>query len=219
LLLAVVAWLSAAVMTALDRAHFEPYFGDAHPVVVVTVVLLLGLAAVTHLGSRGWFVNRADAPGPHGRFGAALIATLLAALMITIDAIAVPFSADINVPVPQALLFYPVMALVVEVVFHLVPLTLLLVVVERLATHLAEQRRVWASVLAVALLEPVFQVSFAADAPLWMAVYLPLHLYVFNVVQLWLFKRHDFFTMLAFRLIYYLHWHILWGHLRLQLLF
>jgi hypothetical protein len=31
--------------------------------------------------------------------------------------------------------------------------------------------------------------------------------------------RYGFLSMYAFRLVYYLHWHIVWGYLRLQLLF
>jgi hypothetical protein len=42
---------------------------------------------------------------------------------------------------------------------------------------------------------------------------------VINLVQLTLFRRYDFLTMYAFRLVYYLVWHVAWGHLRLQVLF
>lgn len=219
LVLAAFAWVASVVMAASDPARFEPYFGDAHPVAVLAVVASLGLAAVLCLGARGWSVIRADATSRQGWLRAVAIATAFAAAMVVMDAIAVPFSADINVPVPGALLFYPVMAFVVEVIFHLVPLALSLFVVARLGPNLVESRRVWASVLVVALLEPIFQVALAANLPRWMNIYLPVHLFAFSLVQLWLFRRHDLLTMIAFRLVYYLLWHIVWGHLRLQLLF
>ena len=34
-----------------------------------------------------------------------------------------------------------------------------------------------------------------------------------------LFQRYDFMAMHAFRLVYYLTWHIVWGYARLKLLF
>ena len=40
-----------------------------------------------------------------------------------------------------------------------------------------------------------------------------------QLAQLLIFKKYDFNSMYAFRLVYYLFWHIGWGHLRLRLLF
>lgn len=45
------------------------------------------------------------------------------------------------------------------------------------------------------------------------------HLLVIDLVALALFRRHDLATLYAFRAFYYLHWHIVWGYLRLQILF
>jgi hypothetical protein len=53
----------------------------------------------------------------------------------------------------------------------------------------------------------------------WAAAYVFLNVWVINMVQLALFKRYDFVSMYAFRLMYYLLWHIAWGHARLGLLF
>jgi hypothetical protein len=46
-----------------------------------------------------------------------------------------------------------------------------------------------------------------------------LQIYVINLQQLRIFRRFDFTSMYAFRLLYYLFWHILWGNLRLVVLF
>ena len=46
-----------------------------------------------------------------------------------------------------------------------------------------------------------------------------LHLFVFGMIQLSLFKRYGFVAMYTCRLAYYAVWHIIWGYLRLQLLF
>ncbi len=82
----------------------------------------------------------------------------------------------------------------------------------------------WVSLYAlavVALLEPLFQLGApsAAALPSWGTFYLGVHLLVFNGLQLWIFRRYDFLSMYAFRLVYYAWWHIAWGHVRLELLF
>ena len=187
--------------------------------VVVTATVLLGALALAQL-TRNEVVP--GAPSSAGLLRAAAIASLLAALTIAIDAITVPFSAGINVRFPKSLLFYPVMAMVVEVLFHLLPLALLSAPFGRRFRGggvRAKRRSLWACVVLVALVEPIFQISLAGDAPSWLRVYLAAHLFVFNVGQLWLFVRHGFLTMVVFRLVYYLHWHVLWGHARLELLF
>jgi hypothetical protein len=55
--------------------------------------------------------------------------------------------------------------------------------------------------------------------PLYINVYMWIHLFVFNFLQMLVFKRYDFLKMYMFRLVYYLLWHIVWGSVRLGLLF
>jgi hypothetical protein len=112
------------------------------------------------------------------------------------------------------------MAVTAELAFHAVPLALLCSVVERArSTGSSRPRRLWACVAFVALIEPTFQIVLAGPIPGWLTAYLAAHLFAFSVAELWLFVGHDFVTMLAFRLIYYLCWHVIWGHARLELLF
>ena len=49
-------------------------------------------------------------------------------------------------------------------------------------------------------------------------LYVSLHIFLINLIQLWLFKRYDFVSMYTFRLVYYLIWHIGWGWVRLEVL-
>ncbi|MEZ4444025.1 MAG: hypothetical protein R3B72_33440 [Polyangiaceae bacterium] len=200
-------------MTIVDRAAFAPYFDGLHPLLAVTIVVGAGALALARLERVDLVLLRHPLRGMRLAVGAAL---LFAVPTIGLDAATVPFSAAINVRFPASLLFYPVMAVVVEILFHAVPLALL---APLLRPGEARSRRLWACVILVALLEPAFQVALAGPIPGWLSAYLALHLFAFSVVQLWLFIRHDFVTMLVFRLSYYLCWHILWGHLRIQLLF
>lgn len=43
-----------------------------------------------------------------------------------------------------------------------------------------------------------------------------LHVFLINLSQLMIFKRYDLYS---FRLVYYIFWHIVWGYMRLKLLF
>jgi hypothetical protein len=206
-------------MTLWDPAPFVPFFGPLPAPAVLGGLLVAGYPALAVLRSSAGLAFIGASALRRRIAHAAGIATVLALGMITVDVAAVPFGADINVPLPKALLFYPIMAVVVELAFHAIPLSLLWALVGRNAEEDAKRRRLFVSFGLVALLEPAFQLAWAGELPPWMTVLLAGHLFVFNVAQLWLFRRHGFFTMLGMRLVYYLWWHILWGALRLTLLF
>jgi hypothetical protein len=108
----------------------------------------------------------------------------------------------------------------VEVLFHLVPLTLLVLLLRAVLGVYEHPAGVWGSLAVVSLIEPVYQIRLIAGDggyPSWLLVYLGIHLTAFNLMQLGLFRRYDFLSMYGARLVYYLIWHIVWGHLRLQL--
>ncbi|HSR42769.1 MAG TPA: hypothetical protein VLL48_11370 [Longimicrobiales bacterium] len=181
---------------------------------------VVGWLSLHALVTRGGFRIRSEEEGGRGLLRAALLATLLAGAVALFD-LQVVFPRGINVPFPRSLLFYPAIALVAEVAFHALPLALLL-----LGVVLVGGARRWEGVVlyalaVVALLEPLFQLGFpsAAALPAWGRIYLGVHLLVFNGLQLWIFRRHDFLSMYAFRLVYYGWWHVAWGHARLELLF
>jgi len=58
------------------------------------------------------------------------------------------------------------------------------------------------------------------SSSVWATTYVGLHLAVFNLLALVLFRRVDFMAAHLFRLAYYLIWiwHVLWGVARLELL-
>ena len=51
------------------------------------------------------------------------------------------------------------------------------------------------------------------------SAYVGVFVFVFTVVELYVFRRYDFMSMYAFRLVFYMWWHITWGYLRLRWLF
>ncbi|MDH5615437.1 MAG: hypothetical protein OEY62_02735, partial [Acidimicrobiia bacterium] len=132
------------------------------------------------------------------------------------------FPEDINVAWPRALLFYPAMGFVAEVVFHLIPLSLFSPLVRMLTNWDKGQRSyIIVSIAAVALAEAAFQVftGGSGDRNRWLSAYLGLHLLGFGGAQLAVLRKRGFASMALMRLVYYAIWHILWGRLRLTLLF
>lgn len=54
-------------------------------------------------------------------------------------------------------------------------------------------------------------VGSSGDGLVALELFVAVHVFLITVVELWLLKRYDFATMFAFRLLYYLYWHIGWG--------
>lgn len=196
---------------------FQRYLGRIHPLIVLTGLFLIGLALFSLLMKAGDFaVYRI---GEYtGILVAAGLAVPLAAVAIFVDT-KVPFPQDMNVAFPTSIFFYPAIGYVVELAFHLVPFSLIYLLLGRLFNGADGNWIVWVSILGAAVIEPIFQVVYATGESRGVVVFVGVHLLVINLVQLILFARYDFYSMYAFRLSYYLFWHILWGYARLRILF
>ena len=120
-----------------------------------------------------------------------------------------------NVPTPDALLFYPAIGLLVEVCLHAVPLAVLVALFAR--SGIKNDRTFWLMAIAVATLEAGFQLGAATTLPT--AAFSGIQLLTFGLVQLYVFRRFGFMSMYTFRLAYYFMWHIVWGAVRLHWLF
>lgn len=218
----VLAALSLATLGGtllLARAHaalFAPYFGALPPLLAAAIVV--GAGAVAHLALRGQGFSLFRARASRRGVPIGVLAALPFGLAIIVADVVFRFPEDLNVPPPEALLFYPVIGYVAEVVFHVVPLAIALTLGARVL-RARSPRFVTGCLLVVALVEPTFQVSFDADPYSWRAAYVGLHVLGFSLVQLWLYRRFDFVSMYAMRLSYYACWHLAWGVARLELLF
>lgn len=219
--LAVVSVVAVGLTALLSRSHaarFEAFFGPVDPVVAVAVVGAAGVLSLSVLQARGWFAIVATPFDLRGFAVSAVLATLFAAPAIIAD-FAIRFPEDTHVGPPAALAFYPAVGYIAEIVFHVVPLTVLLVAVSALLDDTADARVVWPVIVVVAVLEPTFQVFFMDRPRSWAGAFVWLHLTALNLAQLALFRRYDFASMYAFRLVYYLWWHIVWGVVRRHVLF
>ncbi len=210
--------LSVGGGTRLDD-DFRRFFGPIPPVVAVVVALLTGLASMRILDSRGWIrFNLGDLTVRHVAI-VVIAAAALSAVAIVAD-ITIGFDEDVNVRWPGSLAFYAVIAVVAEVVFHLVPLAMGSLVVS--TPQFDAPGRSVVSVLAlVALIEAAFQVvaSRAGGDALALTAFVAVHLIVIGLAQVGLFWYVGPWAMLLFRPAYYAFWHVGWGYLRLRAIF
>jgi hypothetical protein len=220
----VLLGLSIVVMGLTGIIHFtnnqpfERFIGGINPLLAGMFIVLLGVILFTFLLSRGWFAiyKKENLKGIHRSSG---LAAILGVIMILMD-LKIKFPADTNILFPASLLFYPAIGFFVEILFHVLPLTLLIVALTSFFRNARYQNILWIGILLVALLEPVYQTIWMDGRyPSWAVAYVGLHVFLINLFQLSIFKRYDFISMYSFRLVYYLFWHIGWGYFRLELLF
>ncbi|RLC77599.1 MAG: hypothetical protein DRI81_08320 [Chloroflexi bacterium] len=216
--LSLVALIFVVVLLPSSSAYFRRFFGKMNAIIVTVVAAILGAVSLWVLQSHYEFTLFRGGMTLRGIVLSAAFATVLGVAIVVADLI-IRYPQDTNVPVPQALLFYPAVGFVAEIVFHILPLTLLLFVLSPLEGRLGSERIVWLSIVLVAVVEPTFQVLFGEKAFTWGAVYTWVHVFAIAFLQLYVFRRFDFVSMYSFRLFYYAYWHILWGVIRLKVLF
>lgn len=192
----------------------------AWPVFVSVVVL--GFPAV-HYAHRWGTTTPAE---PDATLSPALLravglGALSALFLIALD-LGFTLPRDLNVIGASTIPFYLSGAFLVEVVQHLIPLVLWLGLVGHLLLRGRHEGVVyWAGALLIAALEPASQLGggFFEGYSATFFVVAAILFYGINLLQLWVFRRHGFVTMFAFRVAMYALWHMIWGSLRLQVLF
>lgn len=211
-----VALLGAAALRGADDAEFERFIGGVSPIVAVGVAGLVGMASLSILDTRGWVGTD---PRRRGLARSTLLAGGFGAAILIADS-TLGFGESINISWPTSILFYPVMGFVAEVAFHLAPLALVDVVTRRTSWTLGAGKAI-APLVLVASIEAVYQLlgSATAETSPWLLAYLALHMSVFGFLGLTALRRHGFGAMMWLRLVYYLIWHVVWGALRLEVLF
>lgn len=206
LTIALAALAVSLAAPLMPDAPFASYFGPLPAPLAMVIVTGLGLIAVRRLHALGWTPTRR--PPPRRLLGLAALGAALALPTVALD-IALPFPADINAPLPEALAFYPAIGVVAETVFHLLPFALI---------SLIAPGRPERAIVAGALVEPVFQVA-AGGGPVLQNAIMAAILFGFGLVQMNALHRHGFAAAYVLRIGYYLVWHIAWGAARLTLLF
>ncbi len=221
---AALAVAAAAGLVSAGRAgDFDRFLGPVPPLVVMVVATVVGAITLRFLEVRGWskvLSKDAQRRGSRRALGEPAAAAIGFAVLAVAADVAIGFSEDMNTPWPRSILFYPAIALVAEVVFHLVPLALVIGAARWRFTDGDQDWRVWTAVAVVAFIETVFQVVDALGGPEpIIAVFVGPHLFAIGAYELIALRRFGFVSVAVFRLTYYVLWHISWGELRLSLLF
>jgi hypothetical protein len=214
--------LAILVLTAIQltssRTYFARYYGSLEPVLVAVAAGVIGAGALALLRRISGFQIVTGRTTVLGITVSTGIATPLG-VEIAVGDLIVRYPETLNVQVPQAFLFYPTIGFVAEIVFHLVPLALLVLILSPLGARIGMERVVWIAILFTAASEPTFQILFGGEKLTWASAYTWVHVGAIAFFQLLVFRRYDFVGMYAFRLVYYAWWHIIWGVIRLEVLF
>lgn len=216
-ILIILVLSGTGLLSYSNSSFFQRFLGEINPLFAISLSGVLGFLSLWFLLYKEWFSIHEKYPLKKVLPYAALT-LLFASAAILID-INIVYPADINFPFPESLLFYPVIAFLVEIIFHLLPITLLLLAATSFFRKSDFGKLVFPCILIVALFEPTYQVTFMETYPIWAMVAVWVNLFLFNITQLFTFRRYGFISMYALRLVYYLIWHVVWGVLRLELLF
>lgn len=202
-------------LSANTSIDFQRYFGGLPPAAAAAIACALGIASLFVLQERFGFCVVSTSTGTRGLLTAAA-ATLPFMATVTSADLLLGFPADIHVELPAALVFYPLMGLIAQLALHIAPFTLFLWAFSQMFGAWPPHRRIWLAIILSASVEVAFQLSGSAgpgDGSALLSAFVATQLLAFGLVELYLFRRFDFVTMVIFRLTYYGYWHIVWGNL------
>lgn len=213
LVISVVAVALTVWQVQVDRSVFQRFFGLLNPIGVMIGAAIVGIVTMAHLEQTSDFAVLGPGSWRDAALTIAWTVPLLAAAAIGADLV-LRYAEDTNVAMPDALRFYPAIAVLVEIALHAVPIVVLLAI---FGMPTGFDVSFWRIAIPVSLIEAMLQAVYAES--IGTGVFSAIHLLVFGAAQVWMFWRFGFVWMLAFRLVYYSLWHIAWGVARLELLF
>lgn len=199
----------------VDLRRFLPV--DA-PLLLAATACLLGLFALQWL-ERSFGRPTVERPIRLRPMAMAVAAAIPFMVLVTLLDLALPFPADLNVPLPTAWWFYPAIGLVAQFALHLVPFALALALLGATSRSHPSSVQVAAAVVLSALPEALLQAAAgpgSSAGPDAQAILVATHLLIFGIVELSLYLRFGFAAMVVFRWSYNAYWHIAWGTLRLR---
>jgi len=204
-------------LSIIDSSSFNRFLGNLNPLAAILISILTGFSLLAFLLSKTQFKVYKKL-NIKSYFIIAFIALLFGIEVIAADIWLVDYSADINILYPKSLLFYPAIGYIVEVFFHLLPISLFILILSSLS-YFSVNKIVLISIIATAIIETLYQIWFTSQNSLITTIFTGIHVFLFSLTQLLIFKHLDFISMYLFRIMFYFIWHILWGQFRLDLLF
>lgn len=122
---------------------------------------------------------------------------------------------SIHIPFPSSLLIYPGGAIIVDVLYYLVPITVILGMVRLVSRWMGPPPAIlyWVVGAAAAWIEPWTQRMVQSEHP-GMTVALFVQGYGLNLLQVGCYRRAGFGAAVVLRIAFYLVWHVLYGALQ-----
>jgi hypothetical protein len=128
-----------------------------------------------------------------------------------------------HIAFPASALIYPGGAIIVEIVYRLLPLPLVVFLISNLALRGKCQNQVfWTAAVVLSAFEPVSQsgllsLAFGHEFKMrgheWLVAGEMIQGYAMNLAQAYLFRKAGFLCPVVFRICYYILWHVVWGSL------
>jgi hypothetical protein len=120
---------------------------------------------------------------------------------------------SIHIDFPASALVYPGGAVIVEVLYRLLPLPLLLWLISSLALRgRGREQTFWALALLLSLVEPLSQDLSLGQFGTGVMAAVFVQDYALNLSQAALFRRSGFLAAIALRVVFYLVWHVAYGN-------
>ena len=220
LILSLFALILALIIYLKSPQILHRFIGDMHPLIVIFIIIILGFLPLPFLLSKTQFLIY-QKRNFKGLMISAALASIFSIFVIIADFFLV-YPADINITFPVSLIFYPAIGYFAEILFHLLSLSIVIFISTTLFRKSRNKKIIWISIIIVSFIEPIYQIiamGVSNQYSLSILVHTGLNVFLINLSQLIIFKYYDFISMYFFRLVYYLFWHILWGYLRLEILF
>ena len=216
LVVLMIAIILTSIVHYMNPGYYARFLAEMNPLLTLILVGIAGFIAFSTVLLKEQFVIFSKAKFSK-KFNYSWLILVFTGVAILVDC-RIVFPREMNIPFPVSLLFYPAIAFLVELIFHAIPLAIILALLRIAFKSVEQSQLIWTGIVLVALLEPTFQVAMD-DYSIWATVITWINLFLFNLTQLVIFRKYGFISMYIYRLIYYLIWHILWGHVRLDLLF
>jgi len=201
-----------------DSLVFARFFGDVKPLPVYMLAGVLGFGALRYL-DRTFDLQLLSRHSTKSYSIPVLGATVFGCIAICLDLL-VRFPEDMNVPFPGSLVFYPSIGFVAEMIFHVLPVTLLAAAFYHLRVFRQKEHAILSSLFISTFGEAIYHGLAMLQSGLyspWEVLLTGLHILFFSLFQLWIFRRQGFLRMYLVRISYYMIWHMAWGYFRLQL--
>jgi hypothetical protein len=79
-----------------------------------------------------------------------------------------------------------------KVVVDVLPFAVFLIVISAISNVTANSIIIWPFLVVTAAMEPILQTTFfAGEYPIWVVAYIAFHVFVFNLIELAMFRRYD----------------------------